>query len=281
MNASVRTHPAGFPVYTVLSGDSEFELSAFGAQLLSWTKGGVQIMFSNEGHAIFDGVAPYRGGAPICFPYFGKGLLLPGGPTVLPQHGRARTTVWSSEVRSSSIVFRTEQPSPDGFGPTTLSCELEYFFEEDLRIEARIVNVGENQTPFQLAVHSYWACADPSGVTVRGLGERYLDNLAGYQQSVDAEPDAPHAAPYDRVYTGPSDDLELVTEVYHLSISTQGGSAAVLWNPGPNHTIGDLGVPNFVCVENGVIYPAEMLAPGAERGVRIKYLATLNARKTP
>jgi len=274
MNVSVRTHPAGFPVYTVISGDSEFELSSFGAQLISWSKGGVPIMFSNAEHAVFDGVAPYRGGAPICFPHFGKGLLLPGGPTVLPQHGGARTTVWSSEVRETSIALRTEQPSPDGFGPTTLSCELEYFFDEDLRIEARIANVGENETPFQLAVHSYWACADASSVTVRGLGEAYLDNLAGYQESFDSAPDSPHAAPYDRVYTGPSEDLELVTEAYDLSISTQGGSAAVLWNPGPNHPISDLGIPNFVCVENGVIYPAEVLPAGAERQVSISYRST-------
>lgn len=274
MTVSVHTHPAGYPIYSISAGDSKFELSAFGGQLLSWTKSGTPILFSNEVRAIQDGKTAYRGGAPICFPYFGKGVLLPSAP-LAPQHGRARTTVWESEVKESSIVLRTEQPSPDGFGPTLLSCELIYSFDEDVTIEARISNRGEIESPFQLAVHSYWTCGDPSGATVQGLGALFLDNLKGLEQGEDPASFAPHTPVFDRVYPDTVDDLEVLTESFRLSISTQNCSGGVLWNPGENHGLADLGSLDFICVENGVIASPRTLGAGEEFRFRIRYEAHL------
>jgi glucose-6-phosphate 1-epimerase len=270
MTVNAQEHPAGFPIYSVSTGDSQFELSTFGGQLLSWTKGGVPTLFSNEERAIRDGKTPYRGGAPICFPYFGKGILLPSGP-LAPQHGRARTTVWEPEVRESSIVLRTEQPSPEGFGPTTFSCELTYSFGEGLTIGARIANVGEVASPFQLAVHSYWACENPSAVVVKGLGARYFDNLNGLVGKVDPGHAAPHTPVFDRVYPDAASEIEVLTDRYRLTISTENCTGAVLWNPGVDHGLADLGVPNFVCVESGVISPSRALGPGEDFRLRIGY----------
>jgi D-hexose-6-phosphate mutarotase len=47
-----------------------------------------------------------------------------------------------------------------------------------------------------------------------------------------------------------------------LAISTVGGAGAVLWNPGKDHTLKDLGSPDFLCVEVGVISPPKDLLPG-------------------
>jgi len=273
MNVNARTHSAGFQLFTVEAEGGEFELSAFGAQLLSWTKDGVPIVFANAGRAIIDGHTAYRGGAPICFPYFGKGSLLPGAPTVTPQHGKARTTVWEAEVRDNAIVFRTEQPAPEGFGPTTLACELAYIFNAGLSIEARITNIGGTASPFQLAVHTYWACEDPDAVTVEGLGTRFLNNLIGLQPDDDPSPEAPHLPPVDRVYVDSAAHLVLTAQRYRLDITTIDGSSAVLWNPGPDHTIADLGAPDFVCLENGVITPPVTLEPGQTHVFTLDYRA--------
>jgi len=276
MTVNAQEHPAGFPIYSVSVGDSEFELSSFGGQLLSWTEGGVPILFSNEERAIRDGKAAYRGGAPICFPYFGKGILLPSVP-LAPQHGRARTTVWTSEVRESSIVLRTEQPSAEGFGPTLFSCDLTYFFGDGVKIDARVKNVGEAAAPFQLAVHSYWACEDPSTVVVNGLGARYYDNLAGLVESVDPDPSAPHTPVFDRVYPDAVPEMEVLTDRYRLSILTENCAGAVLWSPGESHGLADLGAPKFVCVESGVVAPSGALQPGEERRLQIGYQAQILA----
>jgi glucose-6-phosphate 1-epimerase len=270
-------HPSGVPLLTVRAGENAFELSPFGAQLLSWTKGGVPILFANREAAIVDGRTAYRGGAPICFPYFGKGLLLPNGTLVEPQHGRARTSLWDLEVRESdeTLVFRTEQPSADGYGPTAFRCELAYRFADDVDIRATITNAGGQAAPFQFVVHSYWATPTPADAAVTGLGPRYLDNLAGYAERVDEAPDRPHLPPFDRVYPDAADRLEVATDATRVAIATSGCSGAVLWNPGGNHGIKDLHSPDFVCVESGLITPAPVLAPGETRTLEIAYRARL------
>lgn len=273
MNVITRTHPLGFLIYKLIAGEDEVVISSFGGQIHSWTRGGAPIVFENHERAVIDGKTPYRGGAPICFPYFSKGGLLPPGTTLSPQHGRARTTVWDSAVRSSetAVMFTTRQPAPEGYGPTEFFCELVYSLSDRLRIQARVGNSGENEAPFQLAIHTYWATEKPSEAVVHGLGERYLDNAQGMAENQDPDSSSPHPIPFDRIYPDAATDLNLVTERYRVAISTRGCKGAVTWNPGLNHNIADLGRPDFICVENGVIAPYKTLAPGAEHFAEISY----------
>jgi D-hexose-6-phosphate mutarotase len=150
-------------------------------------------------------------------------------------------------------------------------------FGDDLRIEARIENVGVRETPLQLAIHSYWACDDPARVTVHGLGDRYLDNLSALAERRETDSSAPHAPPFDRVYPDSAADLELGTERYRLEVRTRGGAGAVLWNPGPDHSIADLGVPSFVCLENGVVLPPLILAPREAYELEVSYRVNTRA----
>ncbi|HWD38574.1 MAG TPA: hypothetical protein VG944_06975 [Fimbriimonas sp.] len=276
MNVATHNHPAGFPIYTLTSGDEVAVISSFGAQLISWTKGGVPIVFENCDRAVFDGKTAYRGGAPICFPQFGMGTLLPHGTTQLPQHGHARTTVWCSEVRDSGVLFSVQQPCASDYGPTEFSCDLTYALSDGLRIEATVQNVGEKEAPFQLAVHTYWATQKPAGATITGLGNRYLDNLLGLTEQREDDSSLPHPTPFDRVYLDAQDRQVLATDEYRLEVSTEGCSGAVLWNPGPNHTLKDLGSPDFVCLESGLIVPSKTLKPGEEHLIEITYRAQVS-----
>ncbi len=277
MSVLVQPHVAGFLTYTLTSGQDVLVISAFGGQIPSWTKQGVPILFANASHAIVDGKTPYRGGAPVCFPYFGKGTLLPLGTTLNPQHGNARTSIWDVRVMESenAIALRTVQSSGEGYGPTSFECELVYRLSDKLETESTIRNVGQFSAPFQFAVHAYWATTEPAQAVVSGLGHRYLDNLLGYTEYVDTQSSEPHVAPVDRVYCEAADSLELETNNYKLQISTQGCQGTVLWNPGAVHTLKDLGSPDFICVESGVVVPSVNLAPGSEHAVRISYLATI------
>lgn len=273
MQVSVRQHEAGFEIMTVSAGPNVFELSTYGGQLLSWTQGDIAIMFANREHAILDGVAAYRGGAPVCFPYFSKGTLMPGNPTLLPQHGRARNSIWSAEIDETldTVRLSTVQPTAEGFGPTSFACTLAYRFGDDLEITAEVTNVGSHAAPFQLAIHSYWATEAPDDARVDGLGEAFLDNLQGYATATDPADNAPHTPPFDRVYPDAAAHLRLETERYILRVETENCPGAVLWNPGPNHPIADLGKPDFICLESGMIYPARELAPEETTRLRIRY----------
>ena len=275
MSVTSRTDPSGFQIFTLNAGDDEVVVSAFGGQILSWTKGGTPCVFDNRERAIDDGKTPYRGGAPICFPFFGKGSLLPLGTTLSGQHGEARTTLWESKVLEShnAVVLTTRQPSADGYGPTEFSCELVYTLADDLNIRATIRNVGGNASPFQFAVHTYWATSEPSSATVKGIGNRYLDNLLGLTEQREADSSARHPTPFDRVYLDADDCQELRLEHHKIDISTSGCSGAVLWNPGKDHTMKDLGSPDFICLESGLITPSKTLAPSQAHVIQISYKA--------
>jgi glucose-6-phosphate 1-epimerase len=276
MNVSTHTHAAGFPIYTLTEADNEVVISSFGAQILSWTRGGVPIVFENRGRAVIDGKTPYRGGAPICFPYFGMGTLMPMGTTLKPQHGGARTTVWdSTSIADSGLFLKTWQPSATGYGPTEFTCELSFALSDDFRIQATVRNVGEHEAPFQLAIHTYWATEAPTTATITGLGNRYLDNLLGLTEQREDDSSAPHPTPVDRVYLDSGDEQMLTTNRYALTVSTAGCAGAVLWNPGPNHTIADLGSPDFICLESGQIDPSKLLKPGETHVIDVSYQAQI------
>jgi glucose-6-phosphate 1-epimerase len=275
MSILKQDHPAGFSIFTLDSGDSRVKVSSFGGQILSWMKGDDPIVFENAGRAVLDGATPYRGGAPVCFPHFGQGTLMPLGTVLKPQHGGARTAIWKSEVRDSenAVVLSTEQRSSDGYGPTEFSLELIYRLSDELSISATVRNVGDNEAPFQLAIHTYWATSAPANAVAEGLGNRYLDNLFGLAEHTEPDSAVPHPTPVDRVYIDATQDLVLTVERHRIMIETIGCSEAVLWNPGTNHTISDLGSPDFICLESGLIVPAKRLSPRQEDGILISYRA--------
>jgi len=275
MSVTSQNHSAGHPTFNLNHGDQEVVVSAFGGQINSWTKGDKPCIFENRERAIVDGKTAYRGGAPVCFPFFGKGSLLPLGTTQAGAHGRARVSIWDSQVLESqnAVVLTNRQPSAEGYGPTEFMCEMVYTLGEELNIRATVRNIGENESPFQFALHTYWATDEPSSATVTGLGNRYLDNLLDLTEQQEIESSMPHPIPFDRVYLDADRRQVLSLGRLKIDISTRGCSGAVLWNPGKDHTIKDLGSPDFVCLENGLITPSKSLAPTQEHVIEISYHA--------
>jgi glucose-6-phosphate 1-epimerase len=271
MSIVTRTDLAGNLNFTLTSGESEVVVSAFGGQMLSWTLRGVPILFENRERAVVDGKTAYRGGAPICFPYFGNGSLLPLATALSPQHGHARTTVWDSHIDEpdGGVILTTRQPAPEGYGPTEFTCKLVYSLADRLIIQATVCNVGNLEAPFQLAVHGYWSTGTPSDARVKGIGNRFLDKTLGYAELREEDSSVGHQPPFDRIYLDACDRLELTTERFRISLSTKGCSAAVLWNPGQDHGLSDLGHPDFICVEGGQIDPALILKPREEHKIEI------------
>ena len=274
MKVTEAKHPSGVVFYTIGKDENVFTLSPFGGQIIGWKKKGIDIIFANEEGAIIDGKTPYRGGIPICFPYFGKGLLLPNKTSIEPQHGLARKSVWKTAINENTnqISFSITQPSPTGYPGTTFALTITYDFNIDLSIKAMIVNEGENPSPFQLAFHSYWHAPSPADTFVIGLGTDYLDNLDLLAAKVDLLEDPRKVPPpYDRIYPHCAEQLKVQTQLYTTTVTTHGCHGAVLWNPGQNHGLKDLKTPTFVCVESGAIIPSPVLQPKATHELSIAY----------
>jgi glucose-6-phosphate 1-epimerase len=276
---------------TIEIGKSKLVVSNFGGQLISWTHNAKNIIFENSENAIKDLSTAYRGGAPICFPYFAKGTLLSSDSSikneVTPQHGAARTSIWKKiDSSSSSITVQTLQTTPitpDSKNQCSADLQLtiQYSLSEPdsksskIQITASVENLSQNSSLYQLAFHTYWTYNEPSKIKIQGLGREYLDNLAGLKKCSEDNFVSVYPAALDRVYISPLDKVCFTTDEYQVQITNSGLNQAVVWNPGSNHSLKDIKTPSFFCVESGAITPAPTIAPLERQTYTMTYLYQL------
>jgi glucose-6-phosphate 1-epimerase len=233
-----------------------------GAHLISWQPAGHEPVLWLSDAAVFEEGTAIRGGVPVCWPWF--------GPAGQPSHGFARIS-----------DFEIADLAEDAHG-----VRLRFVLRDDERTIALWPNPFELFVGFQLgetceitleahgdfattaALHSYLNVGDVDGVEVTGLGEPYLDQVAGEPGTQNGALSFPERT--DRVYTTPEDvsrveqpALKRAVEIHH-----HGHSDVVAWNPGPelSHSMADLtdeGYREFVCVETARISAPLISGAGA------------------
>lgn len=222
---------------TVESG-SEAIVSRFGGQLLSWKINGEDMLFDNPA-AIYDGGAPIRGGIPICFPWFSKGVEL--GSTVLlePSHGVVRNRLWDLvESENDRVVLKCLAASSAGI-PLIITAVYQ-LSSAGLLCEMNIVNTGQANAIFDLCLHTYFATRFPEEVVVEGIVKEGGSTLA-------VQP------PIDKVFAALSSTVQVIQKERTIQIENRGFNKIVVWNPG-NSKPKDLPInpviPEFICVES-------------------------------
>lgn len=237
-----------------------------------------------------DAARPIRGGVPIVFPQFGPGAL--------PQHGFARTSLWSFRgVEEGAAVFvldaseATRAVWPHGF-QLTYRVRLH---PDGFATSLTVRNTDVAAFDFQALLHTYYrvaagphAAAEIAGspgaataASVHGLGGgSYLDKLQGGKVCAQEPASAvTFTAELDRVYTGAPGALELRglpgprrSAAITLSAAAGDGTPTpldvVVWNPWVAKSaamidFGDHEWPLMVCVEPGSVASWRALAPGA------------------
>jgi glucose-6-phosphate 1-epimerase len=184
----------------------------------------------------------------VCWPWF--------GPAGKPSHGFARISEFElveqeedeQEVRLGLRLRsdeRTAQLWPHDF-------ELFLRFRLGLTCEITLEAHGDYESGG--ALHSYLNVGDIDGVSVAGLGARYLDQVLGGDGVQDGALTFPGRI--DRVYSEPEEVSRIEDPALGrtIRIRHQGNSDVVAWNPGPelSKSMGDLtdeGYRGFACVE--------------------------------
>lgn len=259
--------------YELNAGKHRSIITRFGGQLIAWEYDGVPILFENE-RADKSGKTPYRGGAPLCFTYFGDGKFIDGQKHT-PSHGEARTTLWSIPTiekleDAHTISIDTSVNSITGI---PLEIRVTYSFKDNcLEVTFGIENTGLYPSPFQLAFHSYFQ-GDPSAAKVSGIGEKYLDANDEFKSKLGGL-GLESSTQVNRIYSSPNPEINLKMDNFTLNILNSGFPEVVVWNPGKNHTFKDLGDPNFLCVESGLILNPVTLNPHTKWSGRIVYSLT-------
>lgn len=254
--------PEGLDWYEIThESGASLQVSRHAGHALSWkTADGVERFYLSP-KADFSPDKAIRGGVPIIFPQFSD-----HGP--FGRHGFARKSAW--EVDPETDLFRLETtPASWEEWPHKFELKLSFALEaESLEMTLELTNPGDAAFEFHAAFHSYLKVADVRQCTVSGLEEcAYFDEAAKSHHDAEGSP-VTFGEEVDRAYLKAADRVATLEEAGEalLSVETGGFEDVVVWNPGPDHGIGDLpenGWTEFVCIESAQTDKRLSLAPGA------------------
>lgn len=253
-----------------------------GAHLMTYQPVGQEHVIWLSKYAKFTEGKSIRGGAPICWPWFGPNA----SDAKLPGHGYARTVMWE--------VLETKE-LPDGatfisFGlietdatraqwPHKSPVKIEMTVGKTLRMELVTHNTGTQAFVLGEALHTYFHISDVAQMTIRGLdGCDYLDKV-GEPASRTQKGDIVIESEVDRVYVNTAADCIIEDRGLKrlIRIAKQGSNSTVVWNPWTEKAdkMGDFGHEGhrgMVCVESANAFDnVVMVAPGETHRMVVVY----------
>lgn len=253
-----------------------------GAQVLAWTPKHQQPVIWLSKSAKFVPGKSVRGGAPICWPWFGPHLSEPK----FPAHGYARTVVWdviSAEALDdgrTQLQFRLAQNDETRkHWPYDTSLECNITVGETLEVSLTTHNREDVTISLTEALHTYFEIGDISKVSVHGLEDtEYLDKVDGGQRKLQHGP-VTIAGEVDRVYLDTRAECVIEDAILQrkIHIHKQGSNSTVVWNPWIDKAekMGDLGTDGYrhmLCVESGnAMEDVVTIAPGEVHQLWVSY----------
>ncbi len=274
--------PNGLIHIAVTSAQASARISLQGAQIIQWTPQGEKPIIWLSDAATFRPGKSIRGGAPICWPWFGPHATRAD----FPAHGFARTLSWEmltaaaqpdGTVRIALHLPSDAMPKDQWPHDTTLECH----FTIGTQLEVNLVthNRSAHSLPLSQALHTYFRIGDIRQIQLTGLEDcpyldKTLNGLHATQQG------AVHfSQETDRIYLNSRRDILIEDPVLQrrIRITKSGSASTVVWNPWIEKStkmgdMGDEGYLTMVCVENAnAADDTIQLAPGQVHHLRVCY----------
>lgn len=258
-------------------------ISLYGGQLLSYIPSvdkRERLWLSDK--AIFDGQSAIRGGAPLCWPWFGPHKH----QQRLPSHGFVRTQLWQvidiqeHVDEEANVLSTTCQLTPTVLGmhmfPLEVSLSLSISIGKTCQISLITMNNGQQTVSLSQAIHTYFAVPDINSVTIQGIESSYFNKLDQSDANASSTPYA-IVAETDRVHTladklkmGDTQYIALLDECDKaiVNIEQSGHNGTVIWNPWEikGNGMKDMSLNGFksmLCIE-AVTEPDILLGPGQQ-----------------
>jgi glucose-6-phosphate 1-epimerase len=277
-----RAGPGGLVFVDVENDAAKATVALQGAQVIDWVpRGGKPVIWlSND--AKFAAGKSVRGGAPVCWPWFGPHQSEP----TFPAHGFARTVPWdvveSRVLPDGSVLLVFRLAGTDASRtqwPHSTQLENRITVGKNLEIDLVTRNSGVEPVTIGQALHTYFAVGDIRRVAIRGLEDRpYLDKVDGFSRKIQ-KGKVTFAGETDRIYLDATCDCIIDDPVLGRSIriSKRGSASTVVWNPWSEKAamMGDMGEDGWLrmlCVENAnAADDVRVLDPGAEHHLWVSY----------
>lgn len=274
--------PGGLAVAEVGNSHATASIALQGAHVMTWAPRGARPVIWLSKFAKFASGKSIRGGAPICWPWFGAHASEPK----YPGHGFARTVMWevvgAERLRDdrTRLTFRilqddttrTQWPhATEALNIVTVGSSLE--------LELVTRNAGNAAITVGDAFHTYFEVSDIRHCRIHGLGGlSYLDKAddGSKKQQIGA---IAVGEEVDRIYLDSVADVMIDDPGYRrrIRVAKHGSRSSVVWNPwiGKAEKMGDFG-PNgylkMVCVEStNCADDVVQIAPGTEHRLAVRY----------
>jgi D-hexose-6-phosphate mutarotase len=226
-----------------------------------------------------------RGGAPVCWPWFGAH---PSEPA-FPGHGFARTVPWrmvesgNEPDGATRLTLRLQQSEKTrAQWPHDCTLDLTVIVGETLRMELSTENNGADDFTIGEALHTYLRIGDIGAVRVTGLENcDYWDKVGGStlkQQSGQIT----FSGETDRVYVNTAAECVIEDDMLgrRIHVAKSGSLSTVVWTPWTEKAakMGDMGQPEgwreMVCVESvNAMENAVKVAAGTRHTMIVEYRA--------
>ena len=223
----------GFKYIEIQNKQAEAKIALQGAHLFHYkVKDKASLLWLSEA-AYFEEGKAIRGGIPICFPWFGKNKDDPS----LPQHGFARTQIWTVVLEEEIDEGTTHiqlQLKPNAYTLTQwaylFDVTLDITIGYELNIALSVTNTDKKPFEISTALHTYFSVSDIDNISIKGLENRaYYDALEG--ETFIQDGDIVIQEEVDRVYINPSEMITLLDGDVKINLQQEGSNSLVVWNP--------------------------------------------------
>jgi D-hexose-6-phosphate mutarotase len=232
-----RTDDSGLVFAEIDNAQARASLCLQGAHLSTWRpKSQAEPVVWLSPAAKFAPGKSIRGGAPVCWPWFGPHAT----HSAWPAHGYARTTAWqltgAAALDSGTTQLRLMLAPNDATRaqwPADTPLELTATIGEQLRLELATTHRGAQPVVIGEALHTYFAISDIAAIEVQGLdGCAYLDKVDGAAHKTQRGAVA-FAGEVERVYLNTMADCVIVDAPWRrrIRVAKAGSRSTVLWTP--------------------------------------------------
>jgi glucose-6-phosphate 1-epimerase len=243
-----------------------------GAQVLSWTPAGQEPVVWLSPVARFAPGKSLRGGAPVCWPWFGPHPQDPDKPA----HGFARNRDWDvhevANLAGGTLIVMGFVPdgTERAMWPHDAELTLTVILGEQLTFDLTTKNTGSESISLTQAIHTYFRVGDVDAVRVEGLeGCEYIDKTGGNAR-IRQEGPILIDREVNRIYLGCPGEADILDRSLHrrIRVTKEGSTSYVVWNPWAETAakFGDMGEDGYrhmLCVETtNAASDAVTVAPG-------------------
>ncbi len=273
----------GLPEIHVINRFCQAEISLLGGQVLTFKRVSDEhaLLFCSE-KAFFQLGKGIKGGAPVCWPWFGD------DPEGRGAHGFARSSLWDIEAITSDECGVTQI---DLFLPQEVfAAHPEWPYASALKTSIRLgkwlsisletTNLSDRDMPLTQALHTYFKVGDCRQVSISGLeNASYLDKVADFARLPASGEPITFAGEVDRIYDNNVGEIALIDKSLGrtITIRSEGSGSAIVWNPWIEKAkaMADFAEHEYmdmVCIETANAgEDKQLLSPGQKHRLAVEY----------